>query len=73
MPLVDVEVGIASVGVNEASVGAFYLHVYGLHIVVGHREVEGGDAHRDGDADIVGIDVGQLVLLRHVSRHTSAS
>ena len=68
MPLVDVEVGIVSVGVNSASLRAFHLYVDSLHLVVCHREVEWRNAHRDGDAYIVGIDIRQLVLLGCISR-----
>ena len=34
--------------------------------VVGHGEVERSDAHGDGDAAVVGIDVGEPVDLLHV-------
>lgn len=67
MPLVDIEVGIASVGVNGTFLGAFHHHIDSLHFIVNHREIEGSNTHRDGNPHIVGIDVGQLVLLNHIS------
>ena len=69
VPLVNVEVGIVAIGMHCPTLRAFHLDIDGLHGIVSHREVQRSDAHRNRDADIVRIDVGQRVVLRHILRH----
>ena len=59
VPLVDVEVGAFALRMERATLGTGYHNVDVGCIVIVHREIEWGDADRDGDIHIVGIDDGQ--------------
>ena len=73
VPLIDAEVGPLAVGVQLATLRALHHYVHAVDGLVGKVEVQRGDVGGDGHADVVGVDVGQLVNLCGILRMSSAS
>ena len=73
MPLIYIEVGKVAIDMQRTTFRAFHLDIDSFELIVGHREIERRNTHRNGDIHVIRIYVRQLVLLCYVCRRGMAT